>query len=96
MWVGLGAGVLLFLTDPMVAVGLGLTAWVILLRLKAGKPPGYLFYLAFRGGVLRFLPSSFLPSHLLPSRNRRLRLSPFEEDDHEALAVRWWQKKRIL
>ncbi|MBI2930234.1 MAG: hypothetical protein HYY16_01165 [Planctomycetes bacterium] len=94
VWIGLGAGALLFLTDPLLAVGAGLGAWVLLLRLKAGKPPGYLFTLAFRGGVLRLLPLWLRPPHLLPP-GRGLRLTPFEGDD-DACTNGWWGQRRRL
>jgi type IV secretory pathway TrbD component len=96
LWVGLGAGALLFLVDPIVAVGAGAIAWVALLRLKAGRPPGHLFYLAYRGGVLRVLPPHLRPTHLLPPGRRRLRLDPFEGDERDECAQGWWRDRRRL
>ncbi len=64
--IGLVAGGLLMLADPLIAVGTGFGLWIALMRLKAGKPPGYLFTLAYRLGVLSVLPRSLRPLHLLP------------------------------
>src|SRR5262245_28876947 len=50
--VGLVGGGLLFVVDPLIAVGAGFGLWILLLKLKAGRPPGYLFYLAYRCGLL--------------------------------------------
>ncbi len=96
VWIGVGAGVLLFLVDPLIAVGAGVGGWVVLLRLKTGRPPGYLFYLAFRGGALRLLPPPCRPQSLLPPGSRRLRLTPFEGDENDECARWWWKDRRIL
>jgi hypothetical protein len=86
--VGLVGGGLLFVTDPLIAVGAAFALWVGLLKLKAGRPPGRLFELAYKAGALRVLPRSLRPHLLLPPtlglarRTRTLRLSVFG-DDHE-------------
>ena len=86
----------LFVTDPLLAVGAGFALWIALLRLKAGRPPGHLFYLAYRHGLLQALPRSLRPPHLLPPpstrEGRKLRLSPFsgEDDDDDAVIRDWW------
>jgi len=85
--VGLIGGGLLFVTDPLIAVGAAFALWISLLKLKAGRPPGYLFELAYKAGALRVLPRSLRP-HILPPtlglarRTRTLRLSVFG-DEHD-------------
>jgi hypothetical protein len=90
--IGLVAGALLFLTDPLIAVGTGLGAWIILMRLKAGRPAGYLFYLAYRCGLLRLLPATLRPPNLLLPGTRPIRLACFEENDDAG--IRWWWNDR--
>jgi type IV secretory pathway TrbD component len=78
--IGLIAGGLLFVADPLFAVGAGFGLWIGLLKLKAGKPPGYLFTLAYRIGLVRLLPPSMRPLHLLP-RAETLRIQAFDGGD---------------
>ena len=86
--VGLLSIVLLFLVDGAIAVGAGLGSWIALLRLKAGKPPGHLFALAHRHGLIDLLPAALRAPQVLPRRLTRLSPFPGEEDDD--LARRWW------
>lgn len=85
--IGVVAGAVMFLVDPVPAVVLGVGLAVFLNRLKAGKPPGHLFYLAYRHGLVRFFPAALRVPHLLrppaPGRPRRIHLSavPSEEED---------------
>ncbi len=80
--IGFIAGGLLFVADPLLAVGTGFALWIGLLKLKAGKPPGYLFTLAYRIGLVRLLPPSMRPPHLLP-RAETLRIQAFDGGDHD-------------
>ena len=91
--VGLIGGGLLFVVDPLIAVGAGFGLWLLLLKIKAGRPPGYLFYLAYRSGLLLALPRSLRPPHLLPPparEGRRLRLSAFGGDHDDPVVRDWW------
>lgn len=90
--VGLVAIVLLFLADGLLAVGTGLVLWIVLIRLKAGKPPGHLFALAYRHGLADLLPAALLPPQVLP-RNLT-RLSPFTGEEDDDLARSWWAHRR--
>jgi type IV secretory pathway TrbD component len=83
--VGLLGGGLLFVTDPLLAVGAGFSLWIALLKLKAGKPPGYLFTLAYKHGLVSVLPRSCSPPQLLPPprEGRPVRLSAFGGDDDD-------------
>src|SRR5689334_14434885 len=63
--VGIG---LLFIADALLAVGTGLGLWIALIRLKAGKPPGHLFALAYRHGIVDHLPAALKPPQVLPRR----------------------------
>ncbi|MBI4566487.1 MAG: hypothetical protein HY716_17550 [Planctomycetes bacterium] len=91
--VGLLAIAVLFLVDGLLAVGVGLGAWVGLLRLKAGKPPGYVCELAYRHGLLDRLPPSLRPPQILPRHVTRL--SPFTGDEDDALARSWWAHRNL-
>lgn len=91
--VGLAATALLFLADGIVAVGTGLGLWITLIRLKAGKPPGHLYALAYRHGLADFLPASLRPPQVLP--RRLIRLSPFTGEEDDELARSWWAHRRI-
>ena len=85
--IGIAAGVVMFLVDPVPAVLLGVGLAVFLKRVKSGKPDGYLYYLVYRSGLIRYLPASLRVPHLLkpprPGRPRKIRLSaaPGEEED---------------
>lgn len=86
--IGLAAGAVMFLVDPVPAVALGVGLAFALNRLKAGKPPGYLYGLLYRSGLARYLPRAVRAPHLLPppapGRARRIHLSaaPAREEDH--------------
>jgi len=86
--VGLVAIALLFLADGVVAVGSGLGLWITLIRLKAGKPPGHLYGLAYRHGLADRLPSMLRAPQVLPRRVTRL--SPFVGEEDDELAKSWW------
>lgn len=94
--VGGVSGAILFAWDAFPAVGAGAFLWIGLSRVKAGRPPGFLFTLLYRTGVLRFLP---LPvPHLvrppLPGARQRIRLSPFPGNDE--LEKSYWIGKPLL
>lgn len=90
--VGLAAIVLLFLWDGIAAVGTGLGLWIALMRLKAGKPPGHLYALAYRHGLVDWLPASFRAPQVLPRRVTWL--SPFTGEEDDDLARSWWVHRR--
>ena len=90
--VGLAAIVLLFLADGIVAVGTGLSLWITLIRLKAGKPPGHLYALAYRHGLADLLPAALRAPQVLPRRVTRL--SPFTGEEDDDLALAWWAHRR--
>lgn len=89
--VGLVSIGLLFVADGFVGVGAGLGLWVALVRLKAGKPPGYLVELAHRVGILDRLPASWRPPQVLPRREAEL--SPFAGEEDDELARSWWSAR---
>jgi type IV conjugative transfer system protein TraL len=90
--VGLVAIALLFLSDGIVAVGTGLSLWMTLIRLKAGKPPGHLYSLAYKHGLADLLPEALRAPHVLPRRVTRL--SPFTGEEDDDLARAWWAHRR--
>ena len=89
--IGVAAIVVLFLVDGAVAVGVGLAGWIVLLKLKAGKPPGYLYYLAHRAGLLDRLPAAWRAPQVLPRRCTHL--SPFPGETDDELARDWWSAR---
>ena len=79
-------GVLMVLTNIGIGVLGGLVACLGLKALKAGKPRGYVFYLFYRSGILRFSPVSLRPPYLVippAPGSRRLSFSaaPGRKDD---------------
>jgi type IV secretory pathway TrbD component len=90
--VGLVAIVLLFLVDGLIAVGTGLGLWIALLRLKAGKPAGHLFALAYRRGLIDLLPAALRAPQVLPRSVTKL--SPFTGEEDDDLARSWWAHRR--
>lgn len=71
--------VLMVLSNIGIALLGGLLACLGLKALKAGKPRGYVFYLFYRSGLLRFCPESLRPPYLVipPAPGvRELRFSP--------------------
>lgn len=91
--VGLSAGAILFLWDPVPAVLAGGILWLGLSRVKAGKPPGHLFELLYRSGVLSRAPEWLRAPHLLPRRLKRL--DAFDGDDDDALREYWGDRPRL-
>lgn len=89
--VGLVAIALLFIADGILAVGSGLGLWIALIRLKAGKPPGHLFVLAYRHGLADLLPAALRPPQVLPRRVTKL--SPFTGEEDDDLALGWWSHR---
>lgn len=85
--VGLAAGALLFVWDPVPAVLVGAALWLGLSRIKAGKPPGHVFELLYRAGVALRAPG------LLPRRLRRLDV--FSGGDDDALRRYWGGRARL-
>lgn len=86
VFLGMASGAVMFLYDPVPAVLLGLVSAFGLQRIKAGKPDGFLFYLLYRSGWIRFFPPMFRVPHLVrppaPGCPKRIYLSaaPGEED----------------
>lgn len=91
--VGVVSGAILFLVDAIPAVLAGAALWLGLARVKAGKPPGHLFELFYRSGLLRWLPASFRAPHLLPRRVRVL--DAFEGVDDEQVREYWADRPRL-
>lgn len=79
-------GILMVLTNIGIALVGGLLACLGLKALKAGKPRGYVFYLFYRSGILRWSPESLRPPYLvippaLGSRSLSFSAAPGREDD---------------
>jgi hypothetical protein len=91
--VGLVSGAILFLVDAIPAVLSGAGLWAGLSRLKAGKPPGYLYELLHRSGLLRWAPPFLKAPHLLPPGARSLDAFPEENDD--AARDYWFDRPRL-
>src|SRR5262245_8215532 len=91
--VGLVAGVVRFVIDPVPAVVVGAVLWVGLARLKAGRPPGYLYELAYRSGMLHRTPEFLRVPHLIPRRVQYL--DPFSGVDDEAARQYWGDRPRL-
>ncbi len=91
--VGLVSGAILFLIDAIPAVLAGAVMWTGLSRLKAGRPPGYLFELAYRAGLLKWAPGLFGAPHLLPPKTRHL--DAFPGGDDEAVRRYWSDRPRL-
>lgn len=94
--VGAVSGAILFLWDAFPALGAGAVLWIGLARVKEGRPPGYLFTLLHRTGLLRFLPLRVphLVRPSLPGARRLVRLSPFRGNDD--LVPSYWAGKTLL
>lgn len=90
--VGLLSGAVMFLVDAVPAVVVGGVVWIGLSRIKAGKPPGHVFELLYRGGLLRWLP--FLRAPNLVRREVRV-LEAFEGDDRDAEREYWGERPRL-
>jgi type IV secretory pathway TrbD component len=78
--VGLAAGAILFLVDAVPAVLVGGGLWLGLARIKAGKPPGHLFELAYRSGLAAWGGALLRVPHVLPRRIRTLDAFPGGDD----------------
>ncbi len=79
--VGLISGAILFTIDAIPAVVAGAALWLGLSRVKAGKPPGHLFELFYRSGLLRRAPTFLKVPYLIPSRLKHLDAFPGGDDD---------------
>lgn len=91
--VGLVAGAILFLVDPVPAVATGAALWLGLSRIKAGKPPGHLVELLYRSGMLHRLPLIFRVPHLL--RRGVEHLDAFPGGDHDVAREYWADRPRL-
>ena len=89
--VGLLSGAVLFLVDAVPAVIVGAVVWIGLSRIKAGKPPGHVFELLYRGGLMRWLPFLRVP-HLLPREVRVLDAFEGGDDDERDY---WGDRPRL-
>jgi len=95
----LAALVVFLFVGQIAGILLGAALGALFRRVRRGKPPGYLFEVAYRHGLLRFLPSAFLVPHLvrppLPWGEPVIRLSAFEGDiDHERPEIRFHRAGR--
>jgi type IV conjugative transfer system protein TraL len=91
--VGLISGVILFVIDAIPAVITGAVLWLGLSRVKAGKPPGYLYELFYRSGMLRWAPSFLRVPHLLRRDMNYLDAFPGGNDD--AAREYWFDRPRL-
>ena len=91
--VGLVAGIILFTIDAIPAVLTGGVLWIGLSRIKAGKPPGYVYELLYRSGLLRWAPSFFKVPHLV--RRGVKRLDAFPGGDDDAVDEYWSDRPRL-
>lgn len=91
--IGLVSGVILFVVDAVPAVLSGAVFWIGLSRIKAGKPPGHIFELAYRAGLLRWIPGSFRAPHLIRRSVRTL--DAFEGGHDDAVREYWGDRPRL-
>ncbi len=97
-----GGAILMVLTNPIVGLVGGIVLGLGVKRLKEGKPRGYVFYLLYRSGLLRFLPEACRPPYLVippPIAGERvLRFSgvPGEADDETQEARYFRGPKRFI
>ena len=91
--VGLVSGLILFAIDAVPAVLTGALLWIGLSRVKAGKPPGYVYELLYRSGVLRWAPSFLRAPHLLRRSVRYLDAFPGGDDD--SIREYWADRPRL-
>ena len=56
---------IMFIINPIIAVIFGLIAVFTLRKLKDGKPPGHMFYLLYKTGILMYMPSFLRYPHLV-------------------------------
>lgn len=87
------------LIGQITGVVLGLALGLGLRQLKAGRPPGFLYYLAYRYGLLRLAPASFRVRHLVappwPWQSSVIHMSALEgEVDHERSEVHFYRGRR--
>ena len=95
----LGVGtVLILFANVILALIATLAVAVSIKRLKEGKPRGYLFYLAYRSGLLRLVPDPMRPPYLVRppemGKSRILRFSGVPSDDAERDEVRFYRGPR--
>jgi hypothetical protein len=92
-----GSGALLLLAGPIPGCLAGAAGWIALRRLKSGRPPGYLFYLLYKSGLVHYTPSFFRARGLIAppppfARPRRITLDGFySEKDDESAACRFFR-----
>ena len=91
--VGLVSGLILFAIDAVPAVLTGALLWVGLSRVKAGKPPGYVYELLYRSGALRWAPSFLRAPHLLRRGVRYL--DAFPGGDDGSIQEYWSDRPRL-
>lgn len=93
------SGAILFLVSPVVAVVFALAAHFVLRRLKEGRPPGTLYALLLRWGVLWILPGLAAPGLVVPPPGRRrLRFSCVDGPDDAASRFErgFWSRRLLL
>jgi hypothetical protein len=94
VFIGVVAALVMFLVDPLPAVVFGVGSAITLSRLKSGKPAGYLFYILYKSGWLRFVPGALRSRHLLPPPYpfsvRKIRLSAARSVKTESYSRGYW------
>lgn len=95
---------LVLMTTTSAPVGLvgGVVVGAVVKFFREGRPRGYAYYLAYRVGLLRFLPDGVRPPGLVPAcpilgRHRdRYSAVPDEADDESPEARHFWSGKKLL
>jgi hypothetical protein len=94
-------GLMTALSAPVGLFG-GAAFGVLVRYFREGKPRGYLFYLAYRSGILGILPDGVRPPGLAPAgpfargRVRRYSAVPGEADDESDESRHYWSGKKLL
>ncbi len=90
----LAALVIFIFASQILGIALGLGLAYGLRRVKRGRPPAYLYYLAYHFGFLRLLPAALRAPHLVqppfPWEACVIHLSPFQRESGADAATRFY------